>query len=260
MGAGRRRGVGYWYAGQQPARHLLPSRPPAAPWFAWRRSRSARGALRKSSPPMESLSPLWGIADDQRVVRNARPQYLGDCRSIGRAASPLIEIEASPDTQLRLEQARRRTGFRPGITASLAGEHRPETGHQTGITYVQQRFQNAQLAFNSMIDRGIGEPKVLKAAAPGLVMRIDVKQGRDLSPSGNSLLEMIGQSRIDVRFGIGIRGRREYSRGPAGPNHSCPSSGRSCCRGDNPAHHPTGQFTNSFDRRVFRPRFRLNSC
>ena len=29
-----------------------------------------------------------------------------------------------------------------------------------------------------MIERGIGKPQVLKAAAPGLVMRIDVRQGQ----------------------------------------------------------------------------------
>ncbi|MHB8972483.1 MAG: efflux RND transporter periplasmic adaptor subunit [Pirellulaceae bacterium] len=196
-------GVGYWYAGQQPVLATPAANPPPGGPVV----KIGTQPIRQG--PMEETLTSYGTVvaapgELQTISESFETRVRQVLVTVGQSvdtATPLIEIEASPDTQLRLEQARRE------LESARESQHLTQESidlklaTKQDLLVVQQRFQNAQLAFNSMTERGIGKPQVLKAAAPGLVMRIDARQGQIVA-AGGSLLEMVGQNRINVRLGI----------------------------------------------------------
>lgn len=197
-------GMGYWYAG----RHG-PFKPPVSVAAPVRTP-----VVRVTTKPIvheriEEKLLTYGIVvaalGESRTISEpfetrVRRIYVTDGESVD-AASPLIEIEPSPDSRLQLEKARSELDSAREAARLLQERIDLKLATKQELLVAQQRVQNAQLAFQSMIDRGMGASRVVKASASGLVMRIDAKQG-EICPSGNSLLVMIGKRRINVRFGI----------------------------------------------------------
>jgi RND family efflux transporter MFP subunit len=145
----------------------------------------AAGAVRTVSIPFESRVRRILVTEAQRVSQ-------GD---------PLLEIEPSPDTNLQLQQAR--NDYESTKKAAEYTRQRFELKLATNDQLLQatQALDQAQAKLESMRRRGSESPRTIHADAASLITKVAVQEGA-IVPPGNSLLEMVAQSRLEARLGV----------------------------------------------------------
>lgn len=115
------------------------------------------------------------------------------------AATPVIELEPSSDTQLQMLQAK---SALESANQDLQQTRRRFTDHlatNQDLLQSQQNLRQAELKYDSLQKAGGGGPVQLKAA--GLVVHIDVQEGQ-VVPAGGSLMEITAGGRLQVRLGV----------------------------------------------------------
>ncbi len=129
-----------------------------------------------------------------------RAVFVTEGQSLGKG-EPLLEIEPSPDTRLKLEQARNE--LEAAREAQKLTEARVKMKLAVDRDRVQAglRLRMAQRRFESMVKRGIDGPRTIRSEAAGIVDRIEVQQGQ-IVPPGSTLMQMIGRDQIAVRIGM----------------------------------------------------------
>jgi len=117
------------------------------------------------------------------------------------AGTPLLEVEASPDAQLLFAQARSERDNAAAALKLLAQRVEMKLATRTDLLRGEQRVHDAELKMESLRNRGIGEPRVIQAATPGLVSQMSVQPGQIVA-AGTALAETIGQNQLTVRLGF----------------------------------------------------------
>lgn len=145
----------------------------------------APGALKTVSLPFESQVRKVMVNDGQEVSP-------GDL---------LLEIEPSPDTALRLEQARNSDESTKQSLAHIQRLFDLKLATNDQLLQAKQAFEQARLVLQSMKERNIGGPRKIPAGVAGLVNKISVQEGV-IVPAGGALLEIVVQKRLEVRLGI----------------------------------------------------------
>jgi membrane fusion protein, multidrug efflux system len=145
----------------------------------------AAGAARTVAVPFESRVRRILVTEGQRVSQ-------GDS---------LLEIEPSADTSLQIQQAR--NDYESARKAAEYMRQRFELKLATNDQVLQanQALEQAQAKLESMRRRGSEAPQIIHANAASLISKVAVPEGA-IVPAGNSLLELIAQSRLEARLGV----------------------------------------------------------
>ncbi len=124
--------------------------------------------------------------------------------SEGQEVSPgdiLLEIEPSPDTYLQLQQERAAYQSAKEGLRQIQQQFNLRLKTNDQLLEAKQRLQQAELALESMKERGIAGPREIRADVAGLSSKVNVQEGAIVS-AGNPLAEIIAQNRLEVRLGI----------------------------------------------------------
>ncbi len=113
----------------------------------------------------------------------------------------LIEIEPSADTRLKLDQARSELKAAQELERLTSESVNMKLATRQSLSDAELRLKDAQAALQSMLDRGMAEPRVIKSEAPGMVMQINAQAGQIVA-AGSPLLEITDQNQIEVRIGV----------------------------------------------------------
>ena len=94
------------------------------------------------------------------------------------AGRPLVEIEPSRDTLLKLDQARSELQAAEEA-ARLANESlKLKLATRQDVNVAEQRLHDAQVALQSMTEAGLSEARIINASTSGVVMRSAPSRGK----------------------------------------------------------------------------------
>jgi len=145
----------------------------------------APGAVQVISVPFESRVRHIMVSGGQRVSH-------GDV---------LLGIEPSPDTYLKLEEAR--NALRLSEEGLKQMRQRFDLKLATNDQLLQSRrtFEEARLRIESMRKRGIDGPRDVMADIAGFVAKVNVQEG-SIVPAGDPLVEIVAKNRLEALLGV----------------------------------------------------------
>jgi len=117
------------------------------------------------------------------------------------AGADLVRLEASPDALIALEEARNVAAGAQSDLQRTQQRFNDRLATNAELAQARQAADSAQLKLRSMTQRGVGTAETLKAAAPGIVSKIDVLEGQ-IIPAGGAVVELAAGNRIDVALGV----------------------------------------------------------
>lgn len=126
--------------------------------------------------------------------------------------TPLIEVEPSHETKLLLDGAREEQRTAQDQFKLMQQRLEMNLATRQDLLQAEQHLHAATLRTNSLEKRGAGRSRILQAATAGVVSLVHVHQGQIVSPGG-SLVEMIGDENILVRFGVEEEDRQFLKKG-----------------------------------------------
>lgn len=144
----------------------------------------APGAVQAISVPFESQVRHVFVSTGQRVT----------------AGEKLVEIDPSPDTQLQLEEARNTLAVAEQNLRYVRQRFALKLATNDQLLQAQQTSQDAHLRLDSLERRGVGNKRALLADAAGLISTVSIQEGAIMA-AGSTLLEIVAQDRMEVRFG-----------------------------------------------------------
>ncbi len=158
----------------------------------------APGATQTVSVPFESRVLRIMVSSGQEVMKGGR----------------LLEIEPSPDTHLRFEQANNTYE-----SAKQNLEHRRQLFNLKLATHKQildatQALNLARSDLESLKRRGVDGKRDIRANTGGLIQKVFIQEGA-IVPAGAPLVEIISQNRLEARLGIEPENNRQVK--PAQP-------------------------------------------
>ena len=124
----------------------------------------------------------------------------------------LIEVEPSHETKLLLDGAReeQQTAMNQFTLVQQRLKMNPAT--RQDLLQAEQHLHAATLRADSLEKRGAGRAQILRAATAGVISLLHVRQGQ-IVPPGGSLMEMIDDQHILVRFGVEEEDRHFLKKG-----------------------------------------------
>ncbi|CAE6770502.1 efflux RND transporter periplasmic adaptor subunit [Nitrospira defluvii] len=126
--------------------------------------------------------------------------------------TPLIEIEPSHETKLLLDGAREEQQTAKDQFKLVQQRLTMNLATKQDLLQAAQHLHAATLRTESLERRGAGRSQVLRAATAGVISLVHVRQGQ-IVPPGGSLVEMIDDQHILVRFGVEEEDRRLLTKG-----------------------------------------------
>jgi membrane fusion protein (multidrug efflux system) len=146
---------------------------------------AAQGATQTFSVPFESRVMRVLVVSGQQV----------------ESEDPLVELEPSPDTQLRLEQAYQERDAAKNQRDLARQRLEMKLSTRQDLLQAEQTLAAAELLVQSMESRGMARRQTIRANLRGIVSRVDVQQGQ-IVPAGAALVEIIEQGQVVVRLGL----------------------------------------------------------
>jgi RND family efflux transporter MFP subunit len=143
------------------------------------------GSTQTFSVPFESRVVQIMVVTGQRIGEN----------------DPLLVIEPSPDTRLRLDLARQKLEAARKQLALAQGKVNLQLGTRQDLAAARDAVSSAKLELHSLNDRGIGGQKTILSEARGIVSSVGARQGQ-IVPAGAMLAETVGQDQIMVKIGV----------------------------------------------------------
>ncbi len=127
------------------------------------------------------------------------------------ANTALLELDASPDTQLAVQEARNAVGAgtRDVQQTQLRFDQHLTTNQE--LSQAQQSLENAKLKLDSLEKRGAGGPQKPATEFAGVVSKSNVQEGQ-IVPAGGSLVEIAVENRIEVKLGVEPADARRLKR------------------------------------------------
>ena len=116
-------------------------------------------------------------------------------------AEPLVEIEPSPDTYLKLRQAQNLYETTRQALRHVQDRFDLKLATNDQLLQAKQAAQQADLDLQSMKQRGIGGPQEIPADVEGLVSSVSAQVGA-IVLAGNPLLQLVKQRRLEARLGV----------------------------------------------------------
>jgi membrane fusion protein, multidrug efflux system len=113
----------------------------------------------------------------------------------------MVEITPSPDTLLKLAQARAEQATAQENLQLVQERLKLKLATQQDLVTAQQQRQAADLKVQSMEKSGIDGRQTIRATSKGLISRVDVEPGQIVA-AGKTLVEIVGQDQISVRLGV----------------------------------------------------------
>jgi membrane fusion protein (multidrug efflux system) len=111
----------------------------------------------------------------------------------------LLEIGLSPNTKLRLEQARNEYEISQKSLRHMRELFDLKLATNNQLLQAEQAFQQAELRLESLKQQGVSDQKEIRANVAGLVSKVYVQEGA-IVPAGNPLVEIVAQNRLEVRL------------------------------------------------------------
>lgn len=145
----------------------------------------APGAIQVVSVPYESQVLHVMVSNAQKISVN----------------DALLEIGLSPNTKLRLEQARNEHEISQKSLKHVQELFDLKLATNNQLLKAEQAFKQAELRLESLKQQGISDQKEIRANVTGLVNKVYVQEGA-IVPAGNPLLEIVAQNRLEVRLGV----------------------------------------------------------
>lgn len=152
----------------------------------------APGATQTVSVPFESRVRRVTVSTGQEVMKGGE----------------LLEIEPSPDTRLKFEQA-----SNAYESAKQDLEHRRQLFHLKLATNKQvldaaQALSLARSELESLRKRGVDGKRDIRADTGGLIQKVFIQEGA-IVPAGAPLVEIISQNRLEARLGVEPENNRQ---------------------------------------------------
>jgi membrane fusion protein (multidrug efflux system) len=116
-------------------------------------------------------------------------------------AEPLVEVEPSPDTYLKLRQAQNLYETTKQALRHVQDRFDLKLATNDQLVQAKQTAQQAELDLQSMKQRGIGGPQEILADVEGLVNSVSAQVGA-IVPAGTPLLQLVKQRRLEARLGV----------------------------------------------------------
>ena len=129
--------------------------------------------------------------------------------------TPLVEVEPSHETKLLLDGAREEQQTAKDQFTLMQQRLKMNLATRQDLLQAEQHLHAATLRANSLEKRGAGREQILRAATGGVISLVHVRQGQ-IVPPGGSLVEMIDDQHILVRFGVEEEDRRLFQKGQRG--------------------------------------------
>lgn len=126
--------------------------------------------------------------------------------------TPLIEVEPSHETKLLLDGAREEKQTAKDQYSLMQQRLEMNLATRQDLLQAEQHLHAAALRADSLEKRGAGRAQILRAATAGVISLVHVRQGQ-IVPPGGSLVEMIDDQHILVRFGVEEEDRRLFQKG-----------------------------------------------
>ncbi|HZE20668.1 MAG TPA: efflux RND transporter periplasmic adaptor subunit [Desulfobaccales bacterium] len=145
----------------------------------------APGALQTVSVPFESQVVRIMVNNGQKVGKG----------------NDLLEIKPSPDTYLKLQQARQTYKLSQQSLRFVERRFELKLATNDQVLRARQALAQARLRLESMKKRGIGPPRLIRADVGGLIRKVYVQEGA-IVPPGHPLMEVVTQNRLEVRLGL----------------------------------------------------------
>ncbi len=117
------------------------------------------------------------------------------------AGDALLEIEASPNSLLELEQAQNARDIAKQKLGHIKELFALKLATNAQILEAQEADQQAALRLKSLRKRGVDGNRIIRSNEAGLIGKVHIQEGA-IIPAGNPLVEIIDQNRLEVRLGI----------------------------------------------------------
>jgi RND family efflux transporter MFP subunit len=200
----------YWrQAGQPASRQVLATEeddnPPAAanhPVVSVRTVSITQGTLH------QTLTAYGTVISQPGEVRVVSVPF--ECRVVHVSAvagqpvssgAALVEVEASPDTQLQWEEAQQGVAAASKQFQQVKQRFDQRLATNQELFQARQDLQAAQIRLANLKKRGVASPPHPVADLAGVVSRVHVQEGQ-IVPAGGPLVELSADKRIEVRLGI----------------------------------------------------------
>jgi len=145
----------------------------------------APGAVQVVSMPYETRVSRVMVSAGQKISKN----------------DALLEVEPSPDTILKLEQAKNAFEISGQNLDHMKQLFALKLATNAQILKAREAFRQSSLQLDSLRKRGIDGKKIIRAGVSGLISSIQVKEGA-IVPAGNPLMEIVAENRLEVRLGV----------------------------------------------------------
>lgn len=139
-------------------------------------------------------------------------QVLVTAGRVVERGTPLIDVEPSHETKLLLDGAREEQQTAKDQFTLMQQRLDMNLATKQDLLQAAQHLHAATLRTNSLEKRGAGRAQILRAATGGVISLVHVRQGQ-IVPPGGSLVEMIDDQHILVRFGVEEEDRRLFQKG-----------------------------------------------
>lgn len=126
--------------------------------------------------------------------------------------TPLVEVEPSHETKLLLDGAREEQQTAMNQFTLMQQRLKMNLATRQDLLQAEQHLHAATLRADSLEKRGAGHAQILRAETAGVISLVHVRQGQ-IVPPGGSLVEMIDDQHILVRFGVEEEDRRFLKKG-----------------------------------------------
>ena len=143
------------------------------------------GAVRNISVPFASRVRHVLVTEGERVSRG----------------SDLVEVEASADARLKMQEARSAYEAARQNLGKIQQRVKLKVGTIEELLAARQAYQRAEIRLENLRRRGIAERKIIRSPGSGIVYRVHVEQGSAV-PAGTAFLDMVPQDGIVVQLSV----------------------------------------------------------
>ncbi|NNM86114.1 MAG: efflux RND transporter periplasmic adaptor subunit [Phycisphaerales bacterium] len=114
---------------------------------------------------------------------------------------PLLQLTASPDALLQLQQAQSAASALAKDLQQVQEQYQLRLATQGQLLLAKQQYAQAKLKLSALVSRGIGKVITIKADHNGIVALTPVQVGQ-IAPPGAPLVEIVSSRDILVRLGV----------------------------------------------------------
>lgn len=199
--------IAWWYisvTSTDNARSGAPERKPSAPAPV----ATVKTAAVRSGTLTEDISVYGQVIPAPGAIHTVSVPY--ECQVVkimvnsGQMISlkePLLEIEPSPDSRLKLQQAQNTLRLTRERYQHIQELFKLKLATNAQMLQVEQDFRQAQLDLDSLTGRGIDGRTTLSPGVAGLIDTVHVQEGA-IVPAGDPLVEIVAGNRMEVRLGV----------------------------------------------------------